>query len=388
MWRWDQGRLLYFQFDILKRIADVLVKFDGVRIDDCEHLFRSALELEVGMPFLPRGYAVLRNYKRVFECAFLATVLNKRLFVSDFCKELSKKNGIFSSSDDFFLSYISRFHYPFPAFEGYDSKQERVYPFCAIIKYLCSLHQRGVPANVSLEEIFHVIIANHCTGFEDLNFYRHLAPQEFQVDETSKRQLREMIIFISQLSLLKVYNGKLWLDIIEPSTMPELVDNCLTPVGSLPRESRFEEFSELTRISGELDLPVVEMLKPNKYDAEFIEGKRKRVEHFRIDRSPLLRQYYREQNQQPICAMCKMDVLHKYPWTDYLLDIHHLLPLSSSIAITKNGTSLEDIVGLCPTCHHSVHIYYSKWLNKNEQDDFSSAAQAMQVYIDAVKEMS
>jgi predicted HNH restriction endonuclease len=121
---------------------------------------------------------------------------------------------------------------------------------------------------------------------------------------------------------------------------------------------------------------------------EFIEGKRKRVEHFRVDRSPLLRKYCREQNQQPICAMCHMDVLRKYPWTDYMLDIHHLLPLSSSIAITAKGTSLHDIVGLCPTCHQSIHIYYSKWLRKNGQDDFCSRAEAMEVYLAAVKEIA
>lgn len=29
MWRWDQGRLLYFQFDVLRDIAKTLVKFDN-----------------------------------------------------------------------------------------------------------------------------------------------------------------------------------------------------------------------------------------------------------------------------------------------------------------------------------------------------------------------
>ena len=43
MWRWDQGRLLYFQFDVLREITKVLVKFDGADISHCEKLFRDTL---------------------------------------------------------------------------------------------------------------------------------------------------------------------------------------------------------------------------------------------------------------------------------------------------------------------------------------------------------
>jgi hypothetical protein len=347
-----------------------------------------ALEQEAGMPFAPAHYTVLRNYKRVLECAFLATVVDRRLVVSDFCKELVKDNGQFANVDDYLLSYVNRFRFPFPAFDGYDSMQERVYPFCAIIKYLISLHKRGLQTNMSLDEIFHVVIANHCTGFEDIDFYSRLSPKDYHIDDTAKRQLREMVIFISQLSILKVYDGQLWLDITNQNAIAELIDRFLVPINSVPKESRLEEFIELTRITGELALPTIEVFASEGSDMEFIEGKRKRVEHFRVDRSPLLRKHYREQNQEPVCAMCHMDVSLKYPWTDYMLDIHHLLPLSSGIAITEKGTSLHDIVGLCPTCHRSIHIYYSKWLRKNGQDDFCSRAEAMNVYLAAVKEIA
>ena len=388
MWRWDQGRLLYFQFDILKSIAKALIMFDGARIADCELIFRKELEQQAGMPFAPNHYTVLRNYKRVFECAFLATVNDRHLVVSDFCRELSKENGCFDNVDDYLLCYINRFRFPFPAFDGYDNIQERVYPFCAIIKYLIALHQRGLQPSVSVEEIFHLIIANHCTGFEDVDFYTRLSSKAYKIDDTARRQVREMVIFISQLSLLKVYNGLLWLDISNQNAIAELINQFLVPKNALPKESRLEEFFGLTKITGELTLPTVELFTSDVSDMEFIEGKRKRVEHFRVDRSPLLRKYYREQNQRPICAMCQMDVSLKYPWTDYMLDIHHLLPLSSSIAITARGTSLSDIIGLCPTCHRSIHIYYTKWLKKNGQDDFLSHAEAMDVYLAAVKEIA
>jgi hypothetical protein len=388
MWRWDQGRLLYFQFDVLKNIARVLVKFDGTKITDCESIFRSTLIDEINMPFAPNHYTVLRNYKRVFECAFLATVVNKHLIVSDYCRELAKPNGKFTNVDDFLLNYISRFRFPFPAFDDYDSVQLRVYPFCAIIKYLISLSKKGLQASISLDEIFCIIIANNCTGLEDIDYYNRLSTKNYNIAETEKRQLREMIIFISQLSILKVYDGQLWLDITNSTIISELTDKFLVPIDSVPKNERSEEFFELTKISGDIILPIIEIFSSDASDIEFIEGKRKRVEHFRIDRSPLLRKYYRKQNNRPICGMCDMDVSAKYPWTDYMLDIHHLLPLSSSIAITNKGTSLDDIVGLCPTCHRSIHIYYSKWLKKNCQDDFHSRTEAMDVYLSAIKEIA
>ncbi len=388
MLRWDQGRLLYFQFDVLKSIASVLIKFDDVNIADCEDIFRKTLTNETGMPFAPKHYTILRNYKRVFECAFLSTVSDNRLLVSDFCREFAKNDSEFNNVDDFLLSYINRFRFPFPAFDGYNSTDKRIYPFCAIIKYLIALKQKNMPPSVSLDDIFNLILANNCTGYEDLAFYKQLIPQTYSINDTEKRQLREMVIFVSQLSILKVYNGRLWLDVINQNVLEELVNKFLVPIEIFPKENRIEEFMSLTKLSGSIILPAIEIFASDITDMEFIEGKRKRVEHFRVDRSPLLRKYYRDMNCQPICHMCQTDISAKYPWTDYMLEIHHLLPLSSSLVITTKGTSLQDIVGLCPSCHRSIHIYYTKWLKKSGQDDFNSRAEAMDVYLSAIKEIA
>jgi hypothetical protein len=258
------------------------------------------------------------------------------------------------------LSYINRFRFPFPAFDGYDAEQQRIYPFCAVIKLLIALYETGREAKLSIEDIFHYIIANHCSGYEDIDFYKRLVPEDLNITDTEKRQVREMAIFISQLSLLKVYNGSLWLDVTNEAAIAELVEKFLTPKEWMPSGSRLDEFMTMTRLNDNIVLPTIEIFAANASDMEFIEGRRRRVEHFRVDRSPLLRRYYREQHQHPVCDMCHMDVTVKYPWTDYLLDIHHLLPLSSGVAITTRGTSLDDIVGLCPTCHRSIHIYYTK----------------------------
>ena len=78
----------------------------------------------------------------------------------------------------------------------------------------------------------------------------------------------------------------------------------------------------------------------------------------------------------------------RYPWTDFLLDIHHISPLSSTVAISSHGTSIADIVGLCPSCHRAVHVYYKMWLKANNQTDFVSKAEAHDVYLQATKEIS
>jgi hypothetical protein len=239
-----------------------------------------------------------------------------------------------------------------------------------------------------LDEIFNLVVGNNCTGYENLDFYKRLTPKAYPFTDTEKRQLREMVIFISQLSVLKVYNGHLWLDATNQNALEELTKKFLAPVESTPKENRIDEFMALTKLAGDIVLPTIEIFASDVTDMEFIEGKRKRAEHFRVDRSPLLRKYYRDINRQPICNMCKLNVSVKYPWTGYMLDIHHLLPLSSSIAITTKGTSLQDIVGLCPNCHRSIHIYYTKWLRKNGQDDFNTRTEAMDVYLSAIKEIA
>jgi len=388
MWRWDQGRLLYFQFDVLKSIASVLVRFDGVNIRASDALFRSALEAETDMPFAPDHYTVMRNYKRMFECAFLATVYNEHLVVTDFAKELAHADSNFSSVDDYLLNYISRFRFPFPAFDGYDAIQERVYPFCAIIKLLIAIHLMGWEAKISIEDVFHYIIGNQCTGYEDINRYTNLPQTQHSYTEAEKRQVREMVIFISQLSCLKYYNGYLWLDVTNPAAIEELVHNFLIPDAGPVFDSRTEEFMRRASLTNQIVLPTVELFTTDVMDIEFIEGKRRRVEHFRVDRSPLLRKYFREHNPVPVCDMCKMDVSFKYPWAGYMLDIHHLLPLSSSIAITAKGTSLSDIVGLCPSCHRSTHVYYTQYLRNYGLDDFRSREEARDVYWSAVREVA
>lgn len=388
MWRWDQGRLLYFQFDVLKKIAKVLAKFDNADIKECEPLFRHTLVTETGMPFLPAHYTVKRNYARVFQCSFLADFIGSRLTVTDFCRDLAADNGTMKSVDDYLFNYIPRFCFPFPAFDNYNASEHRIYPFCTIIKFLLSRVELGLDAKVSLADIFSYIIANHCTGCEDLDYYKRLIPQGYICTDAERRQLREMVIFISQLSILKVYDGCLYLDTVNENARDEMLCKLLQPENRIPRAERIEEFYEMTSLASGIAVPTFEVFTLEPSDMEFIEGNKKRVEHFRVERSGLLRKYYRQLNPVPRCSACGTNMNVRYPWTDYLLEIHHLMPLSAAVAISVKGTSLDDIVGLCPSCHRAVHMYYGNWLKAKRQSDFKSKQEAREVYFQAVGEIA
>lgn len=388
MWRWDQGRLLYFQFDVLKDIAKILIKFDNADISGCEQLFRDTLVRETGMPFLPDYYTIKRNYSRVFQCSFLAKFMNNNLVVTDICRDLANPDGSIKSADDYLFNYISKFRFPFPAFDNYNATGQRVYPFCAILKYLIAQRDLGMEAKLSLEDIFQYIIGNNCTGFEDIEYYKTLTPVDYDYSDAERRQLREMVIFISQLSVLKVYNGYLYLDAISDSAKDEMLDKFLKPENRVAKADKMEEFLEMTSFSKKIIIPTFEVFTSDPADIEFIEGNRKRVEHFRVERSGLLRKYYKQVNPHPVCRACGADMSQRYPWTDYMLDIHHLLPLASSVAISSSGTSLADIVGLCPSCHRAVHMYYRKWLKAAGQADFNSKQEAHDVFVQATKEIA
>ena len=245
------------------------------------------------MPFAPdrKDYPIKRNYKRVFQCAFLATFPTKgsqenTLFITDFCRDLASDNGLIKNVDDYFLRYIPKFSFPFPAFDGYNPNETRTYPFCAILKFLIARQELGLESKISLDEVARYIVANKCTGKEDLDFYKNLTPNDCDED---LRQVREMLIFFSQLSILKYYNKHLYLEPLSESTKKDLLHTVLVPENRDPASDALDEFMQMTRLDSKSVTPEIEAFTDAPLDLEFIEGDRKKVEHFRIERSSLLR---------------------------------------------------------------------------------------------------
>ena len=206
-----------------------------------------------------------------------------------------------------------------------------------------------------------------------------------------------MVIFIGQLSFLKIFDRRIFLDILGEEDAKVLLTQLIKPAQKEQYEDKVEEFLSLTSIkhsiiiSGQASLVSTSGISlPNTdvSDIEFVEGQRKRVHHLRIERSPMLRRIYIQLHPEPICDACKSNIKERYPWTDYMLDLHHLLPLSSVVRTLETGTSLSDMVGLCPSCHRAIHSYYSKWLKENSIEDFRSKKEAMEVYLNAIQEIA
>lgn len=378
-WRWDQGRLSYFQYDNLVKIADVLLTLQGIKINQPNFdPLREPLEKGVGLPFAPSHYRVWRNYARVFECAMLATSVNGSLYATDICKLITQPADKFSP-DQYFNILFSRFSYPSCLFEKYNTTQQQVFPFIAIIKFAMTRGDSGV----SLEEVFSYVVGNNCTGLEDLDFYRRLSPTGRLPIGDEKRQVREMLCVMGQSSYLKWFSGRLYVDTLDF----ESVLNVVVPFVRIKRcEDPTEEFCRVTTIDPRLDLGKLDIdFTPRgeqKIEFEVAEGGRAFRTHGRIERSPMVRRMFFKVHPQLICDACHLDVRYKYPWTQdrNILELHHILPLAATLLVEGTTTRLDDMVPLCPNCHKSIHIFYKVELDRLGLKDFTTKAMAHETY--------
>ena len=382
-WRWDQGRLDYFRFSNIALIANVLSELDGIALNISEEdPIRTPLMKTTGLPFRPSHYKVWRNYSRVFSCSLLAGNVGGRLAVSSLCKHFVDADDFLEQPDRYFINVFRNFSYPHPAFQGYSQSSSPVYPFSAIIKFLLS---RTLVQQATTEDIFLYLIGNQVTGNEDLDFYSRLDRSSYIPAGDETRQLREMMIFASQATFLKWFNNSLILDIsriasealsdltksIQPNVRPKLLD---TTREFFQMSSICDDAIQIPRIA-ERESPV---------EVAFTEGRRRRTMHLRTERSPTLRKALFASLPSPYhCDMCNFIPKSKYAWVDNILEVHHLLPLSSTVNIESTGTSLRDVVPICPNCHKSVHVYYRNWLRENSVEDFPDKNTAISVYNEA-----
>lgn len=201
-WRWDQGRLDYFQFQEIKNISRALVSLEGLRLpvgNEADFL-RTTLAKFTKLPFLPDRYKVWRNYKRVFGCQMLVTEIDEKLVCTELCKGLATDQ---IEADDYFFHIVTNFSLSSPVFEDYDSHGDRVFPLCGIVRLLISRCLAGKGERISLEEIVTLLRGNKFTGDESMNFFLALEPKKPKLKNDELRQIREMVRFASQMSFLK-----------------------------------------------------------------------------------------------------------------------------------------------------------------------------------------
>jgi hypothetical protein len=380
-WRWDQGRLDYLRFENIRSIARCCYDLNGINLKQTDDILRPALERATTLPFAPKHYKVWRNYGRVFECAMVATDLGGRLTITDIGKRLAEDTEW--TVDEYIAVIITRFAYPYPAFQDYAVSLTPVFPFCAIIRYLLASLMTGKSAKITVEEVFSILIGNNAQGTESLDFFAQLRPTDLKPQGDEERQVREMLIFLSQTNFLKWSAGSLFLD-IEANDEESIaqIEALASPMLRTREPIAQAEILSCASLQSDtiLIMPTL-TTRETTLDAIFTEGKRVRTEHLRLERSPRLRKLYFAQAPKPHkCDMCAGDMQIRYPWTDNILELHHLLPLSSSLTITTKGTSLADVVPLCPNCHRSIHVFYKNWLNSENVNDFRTPSEAFNIY--------
>jgi hypothetical protein len=382
-WRFDQGRLDYFQVDEIKRIACALAEMDGMGKPGKgdPDTIRAILSKYSTLQFKPADYYVWRNYGRVFECMMLATVIKGHILVTDLCRKIASSPDDMDS-DDYLAHFARNFYYSSPIFEDYSHVGPQVFPAVAIIKYLISEYIVRGKNYITVDEIGSHLIANNVTGIEDLGHFAGLKKKALLAG-TDLRQVRELVKVVSQFSFLKWDDPNLYLEV---SNKEELyaIEKSLKPVLNIRKENAGEEILQMGQVLSASSLGTLTLHHIESIEEEFTEGKKVRVTHLRSERSSKLKGLYFAKTKRPeLCRMCEIDTAKKYPWTSHVIELHHLLPLASPVRVEQGTTSIKDLVGLCPSCHRATHRYYSGWFKKNHVKDFRNYDEAVTVYEEA-----
>lgn len=383
-WNWEQGRLEYFQFDELRKIA----RFGAAH--DLRAANRGDLAAAVGLPFLPDddAYRPWRNYGRLFQIAMIATPRGRHESRLTCLGELLSKDGQVTTDD--YLHFLARATtQPSPALSGWDHTARLRYPLLFALRFILARASQG-DAETDIAEIVQGYIQSGFRGDESQeDFLQILGTSTEQGPRTDgMRQPSESIKVLAQLSYLTATSGEVTVSLV-PSDAADLFDD-LSPVVGPPLVDGAEEIdrraelflSAMSDADVETDYPhtALDPVGEAGFDGAFKEGRRVRHTHVSIERNRIVRAMFFEQNPRHSCDFCGMETRLTYPWTDRLLEIHHLLPLCSGARTTKDGTLLEDLVANCPSCHRAVHRYYDKYLTRNGRIDFDDASEARRVY--------
>lgn len=387
-WKWEQGRIQYFRFSSIRNLAYAITELENVELDNAEYI-RAVFESHTNLPFSPSDYVnIWRNYGRVVKAAFLGARINNRLTPTDVCRRLvHAETESRWEIDEYMLFVIQRFSFPFPAFRENHLSRDRVYPFCALIKYLLANFIVNGEASISMQEVFSKLIGNSVTGNEESEFYLDLPVTNRNPVGDQGRQINEMMIFLSQVSFLSWIGRRLHLDISQTTEIPSIM-GAATPVHVELHPNADAAIIGLATVTDDELTDITLARAETAHDLVFTEGKRVRSTHLRLERSSKLRNHFLNKKRRPIlCDMCKVDNDRRYPWTTDLVEIHHLLPLASSVAIQRGRTSVDDIVPLCPSCHRSIHVFYRNWLRDRNVYDFHDKQQAYSVYNQAKQQI-
>lgn len=383
MWKWDQGRMEYFQFDVLRTIAQFVQNHDLKNSDP------AFIRAETGLAFAaPQTHSPWRNYSRIFKLCLLVSEEDGNAIPTDVARILARTGAV--TCDEYLHFLIEATTDPSPALSGWkisSSRNNLRHPLCFALKYILAKVAGVNEYTTPINEIIGAFIQSGFSGAEDDVAFLSLMPsRNTYIGETTSletRQARESIKFISQISYLHSFGGKI-IASLNPEDANEIFSS-LCPIDG-PQEANgdaeIQRLATLFRDGSEHDFfDYKNTILSDVQESGFKEGSKVKKTHIVIERNSKLRALFFARNPIAICDSCRLDTKQKYPWVNRILDLHHLLPLSSGTRVdSARGTMLEDLVPICPTCHRAIHRFYDGYLQDNSKIDFLNEAEALSVY--------
>lgn len=376
----------YFQYDTLRTMANFIVN------NDFKNSNPEFIRQVTHLPFsAPITHSPWRNYSRIYKLCLLVSESQGIAIPTDIARILSQPGAV--TCDEYVHFLVEATTDPSPALSDWadaDSAMERRNPLCFSLKYILAKVAGFNEYITPINEIIGAYIYSGFNGDEsDTEFLSLMAKRDQYPDlvrNRDLRQARESIKFLSQISYLH-------------NTASDIVV-------SLSKEDAHEIFHSLNPISGphEIDgnLEIQRLASffrdgtehdffgykgtvvSDVLESGFVEGSKVKKTHVIIERNAKLRNLYFDKFPSPICDSCQIDTNKKYPWVSRVLDLHHILPLSSGTRVdSRAGTILDDMAPICPTCHRAVHRYYDDYLKKNSKSDFENKREAHEIYFQA-----
>jgi hypothetical protein len=381
MWHWDQGRLAYFQFDALRQIAAF------VQAHDFKQASRRTLQAAIGLPFLPADYTPWRNYSRILKLSLLVSEVNNRAQATPAAAILAQPGAV--TSDEYFHFIVRAFTEPAPALRDWRRNAEFRYPLLFALKYLLTKAAISDRPFATFDEIIGAYSVSGFVGGEGAEQFIRIVGRDEQytrtgnrIQENLRRQARESFQVIAQISYLHVRGNRIMvsLNAVDAQQIFEELAPIIGPRAN-DRESEIQRLAGLF-IDGSTDIvfDYPNTIVDEIVESGFREGGKSRKTHVTIERNANLRREFFLARPTSTCDVCTLDTLTTYPWTQGVLDLHHLLPLSSGTRVEAQGTTFDDLVPVCPNCHRAIHRYYDGWLEQNGRQDFVDTREARTVY--------
>ena len=380
----------YFQYDVLREVSRFVTEHQWTRGDSA--LIRG----ETGLPFAaPATHTPWRNYSRIFKLCLLVSENDGVAVPTPVAQILTQAGAV--TCDEYLHFLVEATTDPSPALTGWKAVSEDQavrHPLCFALKYLLA---KVAGLNEPITPIYEVIGAYIDSGFsgeEDDIAFLGLMAKSSSYEQIAKnvdpRQARESIKFISQISYLYSDGSNIIttlsredaMDVfkdLEPKPGPYEADGNL----EIQRVAKFFKGGSNHDFFGYQNTIVSDVL-----ESGFSEGSKVKKTHIVIERNSKLRDLFFNRTPTSVCDACSIDTKKKYPWVDRVLDLHHILPLSSGTRVdSRTGTMLDDLVPVCPTCHRAIHRFYDGHLKAETRKDFLNEKEARDIYAQAKGEI-